>query len=81
MKRHAASKPRRRPTLRTRRDGFTAEITRSPSGIGSIYHYIVMRDGSLEILHWGQERSLKSARACVADFIDGKLRRLSPKAI
>jgi hypothetical protein len=69
------------PTLRIDRDGYCAEITRSLSGLGNIYHYIVMGEGSREILHWGQERSLKTARACVADFIDTKLRRFPQRAI
>jgi hypothetical protein len=75
------ARPRKPPTLRINRDGFRAEITRSKSAIGNIYHYIVMHDDSRDILHWGQERSLKAARACVTDFIEHKLRRFPQQAI
>ena len=68
-------KKSRKPTLRIQRHGFRAEITRSKSAIGNIYHYVIMREDSPEILSWGQERSLKDARAYVRDYIESKIRR------
>jgi hypothetical protein len=68
-------KKSRKPTLRIRRHGFRAEITRSTSGIGNIYHYVIVHEDSPEILSWGQERSLKAARACVSEFIARKFAR------
>lgn len=69
------SKRPRKPTLRISRNGYRAEITRSKSTIGNIYHYVIMREGSPEIVSWGQERSLKDARACVSDYIESKFSR------
>jgi hypothetical protein len=71
----AVPKKSKKPTLRVQRHGFRAEITRSNSAIGHIYHYIIQQDDSREILCWGQERSLKEARTCVNEYIDRKLRR------
>ena len=68
-------KKSRKPALRIQRNGFKAEITRSKSGFGNIYHYVIQREGSPEILSWGQERSLKAARACVSDYIEYKMKR------
>jgi hypothetical protein len=62
--------------LRVKRAGYCAEITRSNSSIGHIFHYIVYREGSREILSWGQERTLKSARSCVNDCITNNLQRM-----
>lgn len=68
-------KKSRKPALRIQRHGFRAEITRSKSAMGNIYHYLIHREGSPEILSWGQERSLKAARACVSDYIEYEIKR------
>jgi hypothetical protein len=56
---------------RIERDGFVAEFRSSMSrALGvEIFHYIVQRAGSREILHWGQELSRQQAMQCVEEFI------------
>ena len=55
------------------REGFVAEIIRGRAT--GLYHYIITRDNSLEIVCWGQENTLESARRCIDDFIVTELAR------
>jgi hypothetical protein len=52
--------------------GYIAEIIPSASRVlgGIIFHYVIQREGSSEIVHWGQEVSLQRAKECVKEFID-----------
>src|SRR3954465_5911122 len=61
---------------RIERDGFAAEIRTSLSRSlgGEIYHYIIQRAGSREIVHWGQEVSLQRAMECVDEYITDQKR-------
>jgi hypothetical protein len=54
------------------RNGYTAEIFVSKTGACSIFHYIVQRTGSLEILHWGQESSMTDAQFAVDEILDSR---------
>jgi hypothetical protein len=36
---------------------------------GSIFHYIVQRNGATEILFWGQEHSLKEALEKIRHYL------------
>jgi hypothetical protein len=65
---------------RIQRNGYIADVVLSESLIsasGYIYHYIIQREGSAEIVTWGQEVSMESALECVNDFMD---RRSSKQA-
>lgn len=41
----------------------------SQNPTGSIFHYIIQRNGDAEILFWGQERSLKDALERVQHYL------------
>jgi hypothetical protein len=57
------------PNTRIERYGFIADIIISKYAPGDIFHYIIQRQGSAEILHWGQERSFEKAMECVEEFL------------
>ena len=42
----------------------------SESGAVVIFHYIIQKVGSPEIIHWGQELSFQRAKECVEDFLE-----------
>lgn len=68
-----ASAANARPSItRIERNGFIADIYVSESSLlgSQVYHYIIQRADSPEILHWGQEVSQQRALECVNDFID-----------
>lgn len=52
--------------MRIRKQGFFADILYDGRSQPAVYHYIVQREGSKEILHWNQEsseeRAIKAAR-------------------
>jgi hypothetical protein len=58
-----------RSNTRVQRNGFVADILISHSPKGDIYHYIIVREGSREILHGGQEVSMQRALECIEDFL------------
>jgi hypothetical protein len=49
--------------------GFLADVFMSQNPTGSIFHYIIQRNGDAEILFWGQERSLKDALERVQHYL------------
>lgn len=49
------------------RDGFVAEVIHGRAT--GLFHFIVTREHSPEILCWGQEDSLEAARHCIDEFI------------
>jgi hypothetical protein len=49
------------------REGFVAEIVRGRAT--GLYHFLITRENSLEILCWGQENTLEAARHSVDEFI------------
>lgn len=49
------------------REGYVAEIVHGRAT--GLYHFLVTRENSLEILCWGQENTLDAARHCVDEFI------------
>jgi hypothetical protein len=61
---------------RFERDGFVAELRSSMSrALGvEIFHYIIQRTGSRDIVHWGQELSRQQAMDCVDEFIGDQKR-------
>jgi hypothetical protein len=50
------------------RDGYVAEVVHGRAT--GLFHYLVTRANSMEILCWGQENTLESARRCIDDFIN-----------
>lgn len=50
------------------RDGYLAEIIHGRAT--GLFHYLVTRENSLEILCWGQENTLEASRRCIDQFID-----------
>jgi hypothetical protein len=59
--------------LQMNRDGFVADIIHGRAT--SLFHYLVTRENSLEILCWGQENTLEAARHCINDYINHELVR------
>ena len=59
------------PTARVQKNGLLADIFMSQNSHGSVFHYIIQREGEVEILYWGQEHSLKEAlervQQCLAE--------------
>jgi hypothetical protein len=47
--------------MRIRKHGFFADILYDGRTQPAVYHYIVQREGSNEILHWSQESSEERA--------------------
>lgn len=64
----AAPQPRP-PAFHVERAGYLADILVSRGPESDIFHYVIQRVGSREILHWGQETSLQRAKDCVEDFL------------
>lgn len=58
--------------IRIQKNGFIADILVSKNGDGDIFHYVIQREGSAEIVHWGQEISLHRAKECVEDFLQDR---------
>ena len=56
------------------REGFVAEIVRGRAT--GLYHFLVTRENSPEILCWGQENTLEAARHSVDEFIVSENARL-----
>jgi hypothetical protein len=50
------------------RDGYVAEVVHGRAT--GLFHYLVTRANSMDILCWGQENTLESARHCIDDFIE-----------
>jgi hypothetical protein len=57
-------------STRVEKNGFIAEIFVSSNGSGHLFHYVVQRVGSHEIIHWGQELSFQRAIECVEEFLE-----------
>jgi hypothetical protein len=55
-------------SIRVEKNGFIADIVTSKNGSGDIFHYVIQRAGSPEIVHWGQELSFHRAMECVEEF-------------
>lgn len=68
-----SSAPQPRPevwsNIRIVRAGHIADIFLSKAPFGEIYHYVIQREGSPEIVSWGQEKSLQGAKECVESYL------------
>jgi len=56
------------------REGYVAEIILGRAT--GLYHFLVTKENSLEILCWGQENTLEAARHAIDDFITSEHARL-----
>jgi hypothetical protein len=54
---------------RIERNGFTGDIVSSKNGSGNIFHYVIQKLGSTEIVHLGQEESFEEALESVESFL------------
>lgn len=61
------------PKMRLNRDGFIAEIIHGRAT--GLYHYLITKENSPEILSWGQETTIEGARKSIDNFIDHELTR------
>jgi hypothetical protein len=55
-------------SIHVEKNGFIADIVVSKNGSGDIFHYVIQKVGSPEIVHWGQELSFHRAMECVEEF-------------
>src|SRR4051794_31474106 len=58
------------PHTTIERYGFIADIVVSRKSSGAIFHYVIQRSGSAEILVWGQELSVDAALKAVNEFLE-----------
>jgi hypothetical protein len=58
------------PNTRIERYGFIADILVSRHSSGSIFHYVIQREGCADILVWGQELSMDAALKAVNEFLE-----------
>jgi hypothetical protein len=54
--------------MRLNRDGYISEIIHGRAT--GLYHYVITKGDSPEIVAWGQEESLEGARQSIDNFID-----------
>ena len=69
-----ANRVQGKKTLEAR--GFLAEFFVNDRVDPPVYHYVVMRKGSVEILGWGQERTAESAEKMARNCME----MLSPRS-
>lgn len=50
--------------------GFVAEFFVNEKSDPPVYHYVVMRKGSIEILGWGQEHTAEAAERMARDCME-----------
>lgn len=66
---HEGNGAQRQRTFPIRRYGYLAEIMRSKAGDRTVFHYLVQRENSTGILHWGQEFSEQRALESIEEFL------------
>ena len=54
--------------MRMNQDGYVAEVILGRET--GLYHYVISKEDSIEIVAWGQENTVESARKCIDDYID-----------
>lgn len=63
------------PNTRLAVGGYIADILVDCSRSSAVYHWIVQRVGSAEILQWGQETTFTEARAAASGYLRELTRR------
>lgn len=58
------------PTTTIERYGLIADILVSRHSSGVVFHYVIQRAGSADILDWGQELSMDAALQAVEQFLE-----------
>jgi len=66
----SALNPSQIPSTRIQRYGLIADILVSHHPSGSIFHYVIQREGCAEILIWGQELSMDAALKAVEEYLE-----------
>jgi hypothetical protein len=51
------------------KQGFLADVFMSRNSTGSVFHYIIQRNGADDILYWGKEHSLKDALERIQEYL------------
>jgi hypothetical protein len=54
---------------RIERNGFIGDIVSSKNGTGDLFHYVIQKAGSTDVVHWGQEESFQEALESVESFL------------
>ncbi len=66
------SKP---PNTRLNVGPFIGDIFVDSRSYATVYHWIVQRIGSAEIIAWSQENSFEDAERCMRECLDGLMER------
>src|SRR2546421_9295333 len=66
----SALNPEQIPNTRIQRYGLIADILVSRHSSGSIFHYVIQRQGCAEILIWCQESSMDAAVKAVEEYLE-----------
>lgn len=67
------------PNTRLSVGPFIADIFVDSRSYATVYHWIVQRIGSAEIIAWSQENSFEDAERCMRECIDGLMERESSR--
>lgn len=65
----AIRKEKNPPNTRLEVEGYIADILVDSSRPSAVYHWIVQRVGSAEILQWGQETTFAEAKAAASGYL------------
>ncbi len=64
-----------RSNIRLVRSPFFADVVCDTHSHPSVHHWIVQREGSPDIVQWGQEASLEEAESAAAAYLDELVER------
>ena len=71
----AAAKKHKAAQLRLACPPFFADVISDVHSQSTVHHWPVHREGSSEILHWGQESTLEAAKSAATAFIEDLIER------
>jgi hypothetical protein len=66
----ALRKPNNPPNTRLEVGGYIADILVDRRNPSTVFHWIVQRMGSAEILQWGQETTFDEAKAAALGYLN-----------
>jgi len=66
----AAKQAQKPPNTRLSIGGYIADILLDARSNGTIYHWIVQKIGSAEIIQWGQEYAFEDAHSAATAYLE-----------
>ncbi len=61
---------KRRKNIHLVRGAYFADVVTDTRSNPPVHHWIVQREGSPEVVHWGQEKSIAQAESAAASCLD-----------